>query len=146
MAYTIGNYTQDAPSHRGWFVGTFIEEGAAKTSDVEIKYWEFPVGPTTHDTKESAIFECTLILTGKTRANIDGDEVILSAGDYIAIEPGTPNNTVVEILESVTGLTIKAPSDPAQKRSSRCSNTKKPNYSTSSTTATKSSIRFIAEI
>ncbi|HCH34619.1 MAG: hypothetical protein UY35_C0023G0015 [Candidatus Saccharibacteria bacterium GW2011_GWC2_48_9] len=116
MAFTVGNYKNDAPAHRGWFVGTFIEQGAARTGDVEIKYWEFPLGPTSHDTKVSAIFECTLILTGRTRAVIDGQEVILSAGDYLAIEPGTPNNTVVEILEPASGLTIKAPSDPSAKK------------------------------
>ena len=116
MTYHKGNYKQDAPAHRGWFVGTFMEEGATHTRDVEIKYWEFPVGPTAHDTKVSAIFECTIILAGKTRANIDGEEVILSAGDYIAIEPGTPNNLVAEILEPATGFTIKAPSDPTAKQ------------------------------
>lgn len=116
MSYTIGNYAQDAPAHRGWFVGTFIEEGAAHTDDVEIKYWEFPVGPTNHGMKVSAIFECTLILAGKTRAVIDGEERVLTAGDYVAIQPGTPNNTVAEILERATGITIKAPSDPSAKR------------------------------
>jgi len=116
MGFTVGSYKNDAPAHRGWFVGTFIEQGAARTGDVEIKYWEFPLGPTSHETKVSAIFECTLLLTGRTRAVIDGQEVILSAGDYIAIEPGTPNNTVVEILESASGLTIKAPSDPNAKK------------------------------
>lgn len=116
MAFAIGNYAHDAPAHRGWFVGTFIEEGAARTSDVEIKYWEFPLGPTTHDTKVSAIFECTVILSGKVRGTIDGENIVLSAGDYVAIEPGTPNNLVVEILEPSTGLTVKAPSDPSAKK------------------------------
>lgn len=116
MAYTVGDYKQDAPAHRGWFVGTFIEEGAARTSDVEIKYWDFPVGPTTHKAKISAIFECTIVLNGKIRGTIDDEEITLSAGSYIAIEPGTPNNLVVEILEPSTGLTIKAPSDPGAKK------------------------------
>ena len=107
MTYAIGN---------GWFIGTFIEEGAAKTEDVEIKYWEFPVGKTSHDTKTSAIFECTLILSGKCRGEIEGEEYIFSAGDYIAIQPNTPNNLVIEILEPATGITIKAPSDPSAKQ------------------------------
>lgn len=116
MSHAIGSYKEDGPSHRGWFIGTFIEQGAAKTEDVEIKYWEFAVGPTNHDTKTSAIFECTIILTGKTKAVIDGKEVELKAGDYVAIEPNTPNNLVVEILEPTTGFTIKAPSDPSAKK------------------------------
>lgn len=116
MSYHIGNFKQDAPAHRGWFVGTFIEEGAARTSDVEIKYWEFPTGSTTHDTKVSAIFECTIVLSGKIRGTIDGKDIELSAGEYTAIEPGTPNNLVIEIIEPATGLTIKAPSDPSAKK------------------------------
>ena len=116
MSFHIGNYKNDAPNHRGWFVGTFIENGAAKTEDVEIKYWEFPTGPTTHDTKTSAIFECTIILNGRCRGTVNNEPVELKAGDYIAITPGTPNNLVTEILEPTTGLTIKAPSDPSAKQ------------------------------
>lgn len=116
MPYAIGNFQEDSKNHRGWFVGTFIEEGAARTSDVEIKYWEFPAGPTSHDTKVSAIFECTIVLSGKICGTIDNKNIELSAGEYIAIEPGTPNNLVAEIIEQATGLTVKAPSDPSAKR------------------------------
>ena len=35
-SYSTGNYADDTPTHRGWFIGTFISEGAARTSDVEI--------------------------------------------------------------------------------------------------------------
>ena len=116
MSYTVGDYKQDAPNHRGWFIGTFIESGAAKTDDVEIKYWEFPIGATTHDTKTSAIFECTIILSGRCRGVVDGQDIELKAGDYIAIPPDTPNNLVVEIIEPTSGFTIKAPSDPSAKK------------------------------
>lgn len=116
MTYHIGKYKDDAPAHRGWFIGRFIEDGAAKTDDVEIKYWEFPVGPTTHETKVSATYECTLFLSGRSRGTIDGQEFEFVAGDYIAIQPGTPSNPVVEILEPVIDLTIKAPSDPSAKQ------------------------------
>ena len=67
-------------------------------------------------TKESAIIECTFILSGKVKGIVAGEEVILEAGDYIVIEPGVPNNLVIEILEYATGLTVKAPSDPSAKR------------------------------
>lgn len=116
MSFAVGNFKQDAPSHRGWFIGTFIEKGAAKTEDVEIKYWEFPVGQTTHETKTSAIFECSLFLTGSCKGTVNGQEVTFKAGDYVAIEPNTPNNIVMEITEPVSGFTIKAPSDPTAKK------------------------------
>jgi hypothetical protein len=44
------------------------------------------------------------------------EELILSGGDYVLIHPGTPNNTVLEVLEDARILTVKAPSDPAAKR------------------------------
>lgn len=116
MAHKIGNYEQDSQNHRGWFVGKFIEDGAAKSEDVEIKYWEFPIGPTTHGTKTSTIFECSIFLTGKCKGAIDGQEIEFKAGDYVAIQPNTPNNLVMDIIEPISGFTIKAPSDPSAKK------------------------------
>lgn len=52
MSFHTGNFKNGAPFHRGWFVGTFIEAGAARTSDVEIKYWEFPIGPSDPSAKK----------------------------------------------------------------------------------------------
>lgn len=116
--YYTGSYRNDGlnePNH-GWIVGTFKDTLPRKNNEVEIKYWEYEAGPTDHPTKVSSIIECTFILSGKTRGIIDGQEVILKAGDYIVIHPGIKNNTVVEILEPASGLTIKAPSDPSAKK------------------------------
>lgn len=116
--YYIGSYRNDGLNepNRGWIVGKFKDSKPRKNDDVEIKYWEFKTGPTDHPMKESSIIECTFILYGKTKALIDGNEVFLKAGDYVVIEPGTPNNLVAEILEDAAGLTIKAPSDPTAKK------------------------------
>ena len=117
--YYIGDFRQDGLNspNRGWIVGTFIENVPRKNDEVEVKYWEFKAGDIVgHGTKVSAIIECTFILKGKTKCLIGDDEVELKQGDYIVIKPGTPNNTVAEILEDVVGLTIKAPSDPTAKK------------------------------
>jgi uncharacterized cupin superfamily protein len=116
--YYVGSYRDDGLNepNRGWIVGKFKDTLPRKNNDVEIKYWEYDVGATDHPTKESNIIECTFILTGKTHAVIDGTDIILNAGDYVVIHPGTKNNTVVEILEPTTGLTVKSPSDPSAKR------------------------------
>lgn len=116
--YYIGSFRDDSINdpNRGWIVGKFKDEPPRKNNDVEIMYWEFPVGPTSHPLKESSIIECTFILKGKTRATVGGDDVVLTAGDYVVIEPGTPNNLVREIIEDAAGLTIKAPSDPTAKK------------------------------
>ena len=117
-SYYVGSFKKDANegNHRGWIVGTFMEELPRKTEALEIRYWDFKVGEDTkHPTKMSGTIECTFILKGKTRAFIGSEEVILKEGDYVVIEPGTPNNLIVEILEDTIGLTIKAPSDPSAK-------------------------------
>ena len=116
MGYAIGNYSKDSRTHRGWFIGTFMDEGAVKTDAVEIKYWEEDVGPSSHKAKISATFECTLVIQGSCKGVIDGREITLSAGEYIAIQPGTPSNIPTYITEPVIGLCIKAPSDPSAKK------------------------------
>jgi quercetin dioxygenase-like cupin family protein len=116
--YYVGSYRDDGLNepNRGWIVGTFKDEAPRKNEAVEIKYWEYPVGPTGHQLKESSIDERTFILTGKAKATVNGEEILLQAGDYVVIEPGTPSNVPTEVLEDMTGLTIKAPSDPTAKK------------------------------
>ena len=118
-SFYIGEYREDAihGPNRGWIVGTFIKDLPRKNDELEVMYWEFKAGETTnHPMKVSSIIECTLILKGKTKCMIDGEEKILKAGDYIVIKPGVPNNNVFEVLEDVVGITIKAPSDPKAKQ------------------------------
>lgn len=118
-SYYIGNFREDGLNgpNRGWIVGTFIKDAPRKNEEVEIKYWEYKAGEVVnHGMKVSAIIECTFILKGKTKCLIGDDEIELRQGDYIVIQPGEPNNTVAEILEDTSALTIKAPSDPTAKR------------------------------
>lgn len=117
-SYYVGSYRDDAinePNH-GWLVGKFKDTLPRKNNEVEIKYWEYGLGANDHPLKESAIIECTFILSGKTRATVDDKEFVLNTGDYIVIHPGTKNNLVMEVIEPVSGLTIKAPSDPTAKK------------------------------
>jgi len=118
-AYYVGSFRDDGLNgpNRGWIVGAFMGDAPRKNEAVEIKYWEYAAGAAVgHGTKVSSIIECTFILRGKTKCLIGNHEITLKAGDYIVIKPGTPNNTVTEILEDVAGLTIKAPSDPSAKQ------------------------------
>lgn len=117
-SYYAGKFRDDGLNgpNRGWIVGSFMKDLPRKNDAVEIKYWEFKAGKdTNHPAKISSIIECTFILKGKIRGVIDGDEIILEAGDYVVIEPGTPNNVPAEALEDVAGITVKAPSDPTAK-------------------------------
>ena len=47
-----------------------------------------------------------VIISGKTRVLVDGQEVIIAIGDHILIHPGTPNNAVAENLEDMKATTI----------------------------------------
>ena len=116
--FYVGSYKDDGLNepNRGWIVGKFKETLPRKNNDVEIKYWEFDIGITDHPSKVSSIIECTFILTGRIKGVIDGKQMILSAGEYIVIQPGIPNNLVTEIIQPASGLTIKAPSDPLAKQ------------------------------
>ncbi len=118
MFYT-GSLRQDAVNgvNRGWVVGKFLADPTRYTTEIEVKYWEFEVGNNHgHPAKTSDTTEWTYILTGRVRCEIEGQSLELKAGDYILIHPGTPNNTVAEILESASGICVKAPSDPTAKK------------------------------
>lgn len=115
--YYTGSYREDGLNgpNAGWLVGRFKDEPPLKNDAVEIKYWEYKAGPAKHDTKVSSIIECTFILKGSVEGMIDGKRLTFRAGEYVVIKPGTPNNLVINVLEDVAGLTIKAPSDPNAK-------------------------------
>jgi quercetin dioxygenase-like cupin family protein len=122
--YVAGALKTDA--HRigrgGWILGVFFaddpKEAIRATDLLEVKYWSFERGGgQTHAPKISETLEWSLILSGKVKALLGGDELILSAGDYVLIHPGTPNNLVAAVLEDTVALTIKAPSNPRAKKS-----------------------------
>jgi mannose-6-phosphate isomerase-like protein (cupin superfamily) len=117
MRYEAGNAREDAAGadRRGWFIGAFMD-GAQKSSDLEVKFWSYAAGESVdHPMKTSTATEFTYIISGAVEAVVAGDTFILLAGDYVLIRPGTPNNTVSRVLEDCQGLTVKSPSDPANK-------------------------------
>lgn len=119
-AHVHGALSDDAVAlgRRGWILGAFFERSDERHSaDLEVKYGEFRQGTdASHPAKVSSTTEFTFVLSGTVRAVVGAEELILSEGDYVLIHPGTPNNTVLEVLEDARILTVKAPSDPAGKR------------------------------
>jgi len=73
-----------------------------------LKYWKYNKGEeASHKQKNGEP------LGGRVRGVIAGEEITLSAGEYVIIPPNTPGNLIKEVLEGqVVGLTIKAPNDP----------------------------------
>jgi hypothetical protein len=121
-SYVVGRLASDAQrlDRRGWVVGSFFQQGSDQgerhCSALEVKYWSYPRGGGgSHGVKSSFTTEWSLIMTGRTRALIDDSLVELEGGDYVLIHPGTPNNLVAEVLEDMTAITVKAPSEPTAK-------------------------------
>jgi quercetin dioxygenase-like cupin family protein len=121
--YVSGSMKEDADrlGRGGWIAGTFFSDDEGEhvraTDVLEVKYWSFsPGGEHSHETKTSDTLEWSAILEGKVRALLGDEEKVLSAGDYVLIHPGTPNNLVLEVLDDVIAVTVKAPSDPSAKK------------------------------
>jgi quercetin dioxygenase-like cupin family protein len=121
--YVTGSMREDAErlGHGGWVAGVFFADDAAEsaraTDALEVKYWAYERGGgQSHPDKVSTTLEWSLILSGRVTARLGDEHVELAAGDYALIHPGTPNNMVAEVLEDVTAITVKAPSDPSAKQ------------------------------
>jgi len=116
-AFYIGSVDEDGVDgpNKGWLVGSFIEDSIRHSDAVEIKYWKFPVGKTTHDTKVSNVLEVTFVLTGEVSGEINDHPVKLIAGEYMVIPAGVKNNVPMDVHTAASGITIKAPSDKSQK-------------------------------
>jgi quercetin dioxygenase-like cupin family protein len=116
-AFYIGSVDADGVDGptKGWLVGSFIDDSTRHSDAVEIKYWKFPAGETTHDTKVSNVLEVTFVLTGEVSGEIDDQPVKLTAGEYMVIPAGVKNNVPMNVQAAASGITIKAPSDTSQK-------------------------------
>ena len=123
--FYLGNFEEEAQiesetprKDKWWFVGHFMPyEDHRTTKAMGLKYWKFNKGEeSSHKPKtlgEPVATECDMIFQGKVRGNIGGEQITLSAGEYVIIPPNTPSNLIEEVLEEpLVGLTIKAPSDP----------------------------------
>jgi mannose-6-phosphate isomerase-like protein (cupin superfamily) len=118
-----GNYEEEAefestdpPKRKWWFVGYFMPWGGYRqTEAMGLKYWKFKKGeePSHKAKSEPLATECTMIFEGRVRGTIAGEQITLSAKEYVIIPPNTPSNLIEEVLEEpLVGLTIKAPSKP----------------------------------
>ncbi|HOX40778.1 MAG TPA: hypothetical protein PK263_01125 [bacterium] len=109
--FYTGDYRTDSPEHRGWFVGTFMDD-LRKTDLLEIKYVKGEIS--SHPKKRSRTLEVTIVFTGTLGGEVGGQKVSLKAGEYVVIPPGVENN-LDEASPDYQGFTIKAPSDPSAK-------------------------------
>ena len=111
--YFVGNFKNGFESSKGWFVGDFLHEGLSKTDLVEVKYFNQKSGDKFDFHKHNLKVEIGIILTGKMRLNVGGEEFILKDGQFWFAEKG--NVVMQEFLEDTEGFAIHAPCVPSDK-------------------------------
>lgn len=106
--YFSGKYT-DPGQFSGWFVGSFFDENhPCKTDQLEILYKEHAVGDVVAPHFHAQKVELVMVLEGKARYVVNGNEVILGKGDFLFVDV---NNVISgEYFESTKFLAIHSPS------------------------------------
>lgn len=111
-----GNATDDAPAHRGWILGHFMDPGGAPvraTPALEIKWGEHLAGEeragwTTGEDRSTLV----LLVSGRFRIDLTvGSTTLEKCGDYITWGPGIGHCWQAE--ENSVVLTVRWPSIPA---------------------------------
>jgi hypothetical protein len=111
-----GNATDDAPAHRGWILGHFMDPGHAPvraTQALEFKWGRHPAGEqrsgwTTAEDRSTLV----LLVSGKFRIDLTvGSTTLKEQGDYITWGPGIDHSWQAE--EDSVVITVRWPSIPA---------------------------------
>ncbi len=108
------NASVDGASHRGWFIGHFLEsaDGLRSTSAVEVKWGVYHAGEerSCWGFSEKATTLC-LLLKGSIQLIFPQEEHLLSReGDYVIWSADIPHQW--KILEETRVLTVRWPSMP----------------------------------
>ena len=106
--YYTGKYTEPN-EYRGWFCGTFMEEGhPGKTDKMEVKYAMHQKGEIEKSHYHKVMIEILIFLEGKAKVKINNDEFIVSGGDFFFADR---NNIIsVEYLEPSKIFALHSPS------------------------------------
>lgn len=111
--YFFGKF-KDFKETQGWFVGSFFDEGhPCKTDKVEALYREHIEGDVCEAHYHSKKIELLIILEGKAKYNVNGNDVILNGGDFLFVD--TNNIISGEYLKDSKIFSIHSPSIPTDK-------------------------------
>lgn len=113
-----GNTIVDSPSHRGWFIGRYIDEDAYRqTHDVEVK-WGIHKKNDKNDSfaSDQIARSMSVLIRGRfrltfRRAGQTEDILLENEGDYAVWLPGLEHSWIAE--EDSVVLTVRWPSFPA---------------------------------
>lgn len=106
MKYKVSNVSD---FKNGWICGTFVDDGVLQNSDIEIKYDNLMPGDssTKHSHPKSTMV--ILVLKGKVKFEINGDEHILEKNDFAFFEKGV-SEKVMEVFEPTELICMRSPS------------------------------------
>jgi quercetin dioxygenase-like cupin family protein len=107
--YFCGRYT-DPGQYGGWFVGSFFndENHPCKTDQLEVMYKEHVAGDVITPHYHQLKIELLIILEGKAKYIVNGNEIVLGKGDFLFVDV---NNIISgEFLESTKIFAIHSPS------------------------------------
>ena len=99
----------DSSHPGGWFVASFFDENnPCKTDQLEIMYKEHVAGDVAAPHYHKLKVELLIILEGKARYTVNGNEVVLGKGDFLFVDV---NNIISgEFLEPTKIFAIHSPS------------------------------------
>ena len=99
----------DFEKTRGWFVGSFFEEGnPCKTDDLEIQFAKHEKGHICKKHYHQKKVEINIMLKGKANYWINDKMILVKTGEFIFIDI---NNVVkAEFLENCETISIHSPS------------------------------------
>lgn len=114
MRYKVDN-VKNYSSTKGWICGHFMPDGSIqKNSEMEIKYEILNPGATSLPHYHPIGIEVCLVITGKIKLNIEGEEVTLTNGDFVYM-PKDITESLVEVYEPSIVVYARTPSVPNNK-------------------------------
>lgn len=106
--YFSGQY-DSFDQQRGWFVGAFFNENhPCKTDQLEVMYKQHKAGETYGAHYHKLKVELIIVLEGKAKYTVNGNDVILNKGEFLFVDV---NNVITtEFLEPTKIFVIHSPS------------------------------------
>lgn len=116
-----GNAVTDGPSHRGWFIGRYIDEDPYRqTHDVEVKWGIHKNGDSNNNfAADQVARSMSVLIRGKFRLTFrrgthTEDVLLENEGDYAVWLPGVEHTWAAEDDDETIVLTVRWPSLPYQ--------------------------------
>lgn len=107
-----GNANDDAPQHRGWLLGHFIQPptDVRATTDLEVKWGIHPAGEQRHEwVSDDARTTLVILISGRFQVQLStGTANLVTQGDYVMWGPGIDH--IWQAEEDSVVLTVRWPS------------------------------------